>query len=143
MKRKTKQVLILTLCTPPLVIALVAGGLFIKIKYDFPADKHGHQQLQENTGVSISNTKVFVQYTGWTDTQTYFRFIATSEEIERIVKSKGLNPAMGFFNDSSFYWWKPNMTEGCKYFRETDGGEWTWLYYNPATGDAYYFASTY
>ena len=143
MKKKTKQLLIFALCTPPLVIALIAGGVFIKIKYDFPANKHGHQQLQEETGVSISNTKVFYTHTGWTDSQHYFRFTANTEEIDHIVKSRGLiMQEAGRPQRLSYYWWKPNMKDRCEHYAFSDGALWADLYYYPESGDTYFFWTT-
>jgi hypothetical protein len=143
MQRRTKKALVLTIGIPAIFLLLAAILLFVKIRFDFPANKRGYDDFVAATEVRISNRRVYVRYTGWEDTHTYFRFQATQKEIAEIVKSKGLHSANGFYERATFYWWSPQMMEGCQYFAEKQGLEWTWLYYNPGTGEAYYFASTF
>ena len=143
MNKKTKRLILFALCAPLLIIALIVGGIHIKLKYDFPANKHGHQQLRDDTGVSIANTKVYFTFTGWTDSQHYFRFTATSDEVDQIVKLRELilqnagHPQM-----LSYYWWKPNINYRCKHYAFSDGALWADLYYYPESGDTYYFWTT-
>lgn len=143
MKNKTNKMLEFLIGIPFITIIFIISVLYVKINFDFPANKNGYDDLVEKTNVKIKNNRVFVRYTGWGDTQTYLKFSATPEEIDRIIKSKQLSPTNTFTKTSSFYWWKPQPSEGCEYFENKKGSEWTWLYYDPGSKHTYYFATTF
>ncbi len=138
-----KKIIYLAIALPVFFAFSGAGSLYAKLKFDIPANKNGHQELRMATSVNIANTRVFLRYTGWEDTQTYFRFKASTKEISQIVQSRELEPNSHFTERSSFYWWKPRMVDGCEYYYEKNGDEWTWLYYNPQSKDSYLFSTTF
>jgi hypothetical protein len=138
-KRTIPKLAAALICT----VLVSAAGVYSKVEFDFPACKTGRQQLQAATSVAVASPRVFVRHTGWEDTQSYFRFKATLQEIDRMVEVRQLTQVNKFNRRSSFYWWKPEVDEKSQCFQNKKGQEWSWLHHNPVTGDTHLFTTTF
>jgi len=121
-------------------VCLSVFCLFIKIKYDFPAQKNGLESLNRYIGMKLSKRKVYVRHTGWEDTQSYFKFTATQLEIDSIVKKGNMFKTISKTTPYwvNIYWWDLDINEVAQHYEKLGFGKAWHLYYIPSNKTAFY-----